>query len=185
MPDQAIPLIGNTGTKSMETSAGLSTYRQGLVSALLGDYPGALVGWGNESIPVAQLDEMRRGLMAGQMWMLGEVGAATRTFMEMPDQSRAVAARLFELGMIQLEGGFPKASADSFTKALTREPQADFAPIARYYLEKLGKPFAEVKKPSDVAAPTVPVTAPVVTSPAAVLGNPVKPALPDPAKPKP
>jgi len=185
MPDQAIPLIGNTGTKSMETSAGLSTYRQGLVSALLGDYPGAFVGWGNESIPVAQLDEMRRGLMAGQMWMLGELGAATRTFMEMPDQGRAVASRLFELGLVQLEGGLPKAAAESFTKALTREPQAEFGPIARYYLEKLGKPFAEVKKPSDVAAPTVPVTAPVVAPSGAVPTNPVKPSVVDPAKPKP
>ena len=189
MPDQAIPLIGNTGNKSLETSAGLSTYRQGLVSALLGDYPGAFVGWGNESIPVTQLDELRRGLMAGQMWMLGELGTATRTFMELPDQSRTVAARLFDLGPIQLEGGMPKAAAESFTKSLKREPLSDISPIARYYLEKLGKPFPETPKLGDVTAPTVPTSAPsapVVAAPAlAIPGTSAKPVVPESPKAKP
>lgn len=161
MPDQAIPLIGNSGgNKSLETSAGLSPYRQGLVSSLLGDYAGGVVLWGNESIPVASLDEMRRGLMAGQMWLVGELGTATRSFIELPDQGRIVADRQFELGLIQLESGMPEAAADSFTKTLKRDSESVLSPIARYYLEKLGKPFPEVKKPETAAAPTVPAAAP-------------------------
>lgn len=176
MPDQAIPLVGNTGGKALETSAGLSPYRQGLVSVLLGNYPGAEVLWGNESIPVARLDEMRRGLMAGNMWLVGELGTATRSFIELPDQGRVVASRLFELGMIQLESGQPEAAADSFTKAAKREPEADFVPIARYYLEKLGKPLPEEKKTEATAAPTVPATAAPPTAPAASSAPAAKPA---------
>jgi tetratricopeptide (TPR) repeat protein len=160
MPDQAIPLMGNMSNKMMETTAGLSSYRQGLVSALLGDYSGAFVGWSNESIPVAKLDEMRRGLMAGQMWLSGELGTATRTFMELPDQGRILANRLFELGLVHIEAGQPQMATDALTEALKRDSESDFVPIAKYYLEKLGKPFVESAKdakatPPD-AAPTVP-----------------------------
>lgn len=164
MPDQAIEFVGNVGASSMEPSAGISKYRQGLVSALLGDYAGAIFGWGAESIPIARLDEMRRGLMAGQLWLSGELGTATRTFMEMPDQLRAVAARQFELGLIQLESGSPEAAAESFANALKREPEADFAPIAKYYLEKLGKPFTEAK-PAAPAGPAATVPASGVSVP--------------------
>lgn len=175
MPDQAIPLIGNSGgNKSLETSAGLSPYRQGLVSSLLGDYSGGVVLWGNESIPVASLDEMRRGLMAGQMWLVGELGTATRSFIELPDQGRIVADRQFELGLIQLESGMPEAAADSFTKTLKRDPESVLSPIARYYLEKLGKPFPEVKKPETAAAPSVPAAAPAAAPAAKPVAQPPK-----------
>ena len=179
MPDQAIPLVGNTaGNKPLETSAGLSPYRQGLVSVLLGDYAGAAVLWGNESIPVASLDELRRGLMAGQMWLVGEIGTATRSFIELPDQGRIVADRQFELGLVQLESGMPDAAADSFTKTLKRDPESVLSPIARYYLEKLGKPFPEVKKPEAAAAPTVP---PAGVDPATPVAAPAtKPAAQPP-----
>ena len=127
--------------------------------------------------------------MAGQMWMLGELGTATRTFMELPDQSRTVAARLFDLGLIQLEGGMPKAAAESFTKSLKREPLSDISPIARYYLDKLGKPFPETPKLADVAAPTVPTSAPsapVSAAPVlAVPGTSAKPVVPESPQAKP
>ncbi len=187
MPDQAITFVSNVGTTGMEPSAGISKYRQGLVLALLGDYAGAVFGWGNESIPVARLDEMRRGLMAGQLWLSGELGSATRTFMELPDQLRAVAVRQFELGLIQLESGSPGAAAESFTNSLSREPEAEFGPIVRYYLEKLGKPVPAAKKATGepaAAAPAAGVSVPEASIPA-VPGVGTKPAPGEPAKPAP
>jgi len=185
MPDQAITFVSNVTNTGMEPSAGISKYRQGLVLALLGDYAGAIFGWGNESIPVARLDEMRRGLMAGQLWLSGEIGSATRTFMELPDQLRAVAARQFELGLVQLESGAPAAAAESLTMALKREPEAEFAPIARYYLEKLGKPVPETKN-TDLTAPVQPtpgITEPAAAKPAGT-AEPATPKKEETAKPK-
>lgn len=176
MPDQAIPLISNAGNPSTETSAGLSAYRTGLVSSLLGDYGGAYVGWANESIPMARLDEMNRGLSAGRIWLVGEVGTATRNFLELPDQSRTLAARYFELGLIQLEGGQPKLAIEAFTKSLGREPESETSAVSKYYLEKMGKPFVETAKPAtEVSAPTVPAAAPAIP-PAGAAGNPAQPA---------
>ena len=180
MVDQAIPLISNVGNRATETTAGLSSYRTGLVSSLLGDYGGAYVGWANESIPMARLDEVRRGLMAGQIWMAGEVGTATRNFLELPDQTRTLAGRYFELGIIQLEGGQPKLAIEAFTKSLAREPESDLAPVMKYYLEKLGKPFVEPAKTGDQApaAPTVPAggtALPAITAPGGAAQPPAKP----------
>jgi hypothetical protein len=183
MPDQAITFVSNVGTSGMEPSAGISKYRQGLVLALLGDYAGAMYGWGNESIPVARMDEMRRGLMAGQLWLSGEVGTATRTFMELPDQLRAVAVRQFELGLIQLESGAPAAAADSFTNSLTREPESEFGAISRYYLEKLGKPVPEVKKPEAGAASSPAAPGLSQPPPAAASTDAAKPAAAETKKP--
>jgi tetratricopeptide (TPR) repeat protein len=157
MADQAIPLMGNIGNKGMESTSGISSYRQGLVQALLGDYLGAYAGWANESIPVAELDEVRNGLIAGKMWVSGEFGPATRSFLDLPEQGRMVASRAFELGILHLEAGQPKLAADAFTKALKRGMDLDFAPLAKYYLEKLGQPFVEpASTESKPDAPTVP-----------------------------
>lgn len=176
MPDQAIPLISNVGNPSTDSSAGLSSYRTGLVSSLLGDYGGAYVGWANESIPMARLDEMNRGLSAGRIWLVGEVGTATRNFLEMPEQSRTLAARYFELALIQLEAGQPKLAIEAFNKSLIREPETEIALIAKYYLEKMGKPFSEPAKPaSGAVAPTVPAAA-SATPAAPAVGNQPQPA---------
>ncbi|MFM7131155.1 MAG: hypothetical protein ACKO0V_17545, partial [bacterium] len=75
-----------------------------------------------------------------------------RNFLELPDQSRTLAARYFELALIQLEGGQPKLAIEAFTKSLGREPESETSAVAKYYLEKLGKPFVEPAKPATEAA---------------------------------
>jgi hypothetical protein len=69
--------------------------------------------------------------------------------------------------------------------ALKRESEAEFAPIARYYLEKLGKPVPETQKTDAITPvqPTPGITEPAAAKPAGTV-EPATPKKEETAKPK-
>jgi tetratricopeptide (TPR) repeat protein len=141
-PDKAQDLLnfGSIGDPNLGSEPGISTYRQGLVYYLLGNYLSTASLWGDQSIPQVRMMRISRALQAGKTLVLGQAAAATDQFLGIPASLEQQASWEFDLAMCELEGGRPDEAAKHFTTALTLHPDLAMRPIAAYYLEQLGKP---------------------------------------------
>lgn len=181
-PDAALELLGNVDDPSLSTGPGSSAYRQGLVSALLGNYENAVALW--EGVSIRQLRDVRTmgAINIGQSMIRGGLADVVRSFSEqsIPTQINTQAQWEYELGMILLESGAPEKAAQHLTTALELVPDMFLRPVIAYYLKKLGKPVPPPREGADGATPA-PTTSPV--SPSPTTASPSNPS-PESTEPK-
>jgi tetratricopeptide (TPR) repeat protein len=157
-PDRALDLLGNTEDPSLNTGPGSAARRQGLVNFLLGNMEYAASLWQDRAIFQARGMQASQALMAGQVFLKGDIRTATQSFLELPNLVATEANWEMDLAFCLLESGEPERASEHFTNALKLMPNLPTRPVIAYYLEKLGKPVP----PPTAQAPTS--TAPVKPS---------------------
>jgi len=161
-PDKALELWqgGNTSDANLSDGIGTAAMRQGRVFLLLGNYTSVVSLWGREAIPQLKFQRALKAPQATRLMLEGDPAAATRTFLELPDEVNKQAVWEFELGMACLEAGEPvDVTAAHLANALNLVPSLPVRPVIAYYLQKLGKPVPvnpqDAKKPASPATGTI------------------------------
>src|SRR5262249_29259793 len=142
-PDKALDLLSkstNVDDPAFGDKPGTSSFRQGRVYMLVGNYDYAANLWSRYSLRSLRFERSFNALSAAAALIHGELKVADNTFESIPAKISPQASWAFDLGISHLEGGDPASAAEAFTAALTLEPKFALRPIAAYYLEKLGKP---------------------------------------------
>jgi tetratricopeptide (TPR) repeat protein len=155
-PERAVELLssGNIEDPALGGEPGVSTFRQGRVYSLLGNYEYAASLWQERAIPQLRFERGIGALSAGQMLIKGEAQPALNTLINIPGKIATQASWEYDLALCRLESGLSDLAAERFTKALTLAPTLAVRPIVAYYLEKLGKPVspANVEEPKPAQA---------------------------------
>jgi hypothetical protein len=155
-PERAVELLssGNIEDPALGGEPGVSTFRQGRVYSLLGNYEYAASLWQERAIPQLRFERGIGALSAGQMLIKGEAQPALNTLINIPVKIATQASWEYDLALCRLESGLPDLAAERFTKVLTLAPTLAVRPIVAYYLEKLGKPVspANVEEPKPAQA---------------------------------
>jgi len=151
--DKAQELLGGVQQQlndpALETEPGMALYRQARVQLLLGNYGVA------EQIYLQAIYQLKsvttRNVLetASTGTLQGNLKLATRVAMGIPNLLATETTWEFELGLILLESGQPKASAAAFTRALTLGPAFAARPLAVYDLEQMGQPIPPPTPPAD------------------------------------
>jgi Tfp pilus assembly protein PilF len=164
---------------------GTSTFRQGQVYLLLGNYLSTASLWQDRAIPRLRLDRSAKALFVGQRMMRGDLLGATNDTMAVPGLIRRQASWAFELAQCLLESGEPARAAEHFTNCLTLTPDLVVRPIVAYYLEKMGKPIPPTTQEKEAQAAS-PAEKPEASSPDKTADEaPKEPApAPEPEAPK-
>ena len=196
--DKALELVTslslNVDDPSLSNGIGTGSHRQGMIYFLLGDYRNAIALWGERSISQIRTYRLMQAPAATQTLLRGEAIAATRMFIELPEQVDQQAEWEFELAMAALEAGLPSAYvAEHLRTALELEPNLGVRPVIAYYLEQLGEPVPPPRpttRPAAIPSPAAPtpVPAPAINPiPDSTAGElPANPLGPDaPSAPKP
>ncbi|APW60594.1 hypothetical protein BSF38_02069 [Paludisphaera borealis] len=189
-PDRALEQLSSGVAEDPNLGEpGTSTFRQGQVYLLLGNYVSAASLWQERAIPRLRLDRSMKALGTGQKLTRGDVLGVANDALSLPGMIRRQAAWEYELAQCLLESGEPTRAAEHYTNTLTLTPDLVVRPIVAYYLEKLGKPVPPSTKEKEAqaaaaatdkpAAPAAPTDKPSEPAPAAE-----KPSAPAPA-PKP
>jgi len=146
-PDRALEQLSSGVAEDPNLGEpGTSTFRQGQVYLLLGNYLSAASLWQERAIPRLRLDRSMKAVMTGQRMMRGDLGGVANDSLAIPGLIRRQASWEYELAQCLLESGEPARGAEHFTNSLTLAPDLVIRPIAAYYLEKMDKPVPPSEK---------------------------------------
>jgi tetratricopeptide (TPR) repeat protein len=186
-PDKANDLIAQSSTDlvedtALDTGPGTPSYRNALVSFLLGYHANAISLLRDRAIPQLRQSIAGQAITAARMLFQGQPLQSVQSTLELTGspaasgQVKTQATWLIHLGLIQLEAGDPEGAAASFTNALELDPANSTRPLLAYYLDRLGKPVPPIPQESDSVAEPLASAAPSSASPSA---NPAQPPQPD------
>lgn len=179
-PDKAMEVLrqGDLNDPNLETEAGMSLYRHARVYLLMGQYEPATVILGQAIARIQALQTQRVLESFTQGTLQGDLKLTSRTGLELVRLVGNRASWEAELGLIDLEYGEPKLSAEGFERALSLEPKLDLRPLLAYYLKQMGRTVPEPPKPEGPAA-AEPGKDPAPAAPAGELPqDPFAPAKP-------
>ena len=178
-PDKALDLlsVGAIDDPNLGTEPGSGALRQGRVYYLLGNYLSAASLWRDRALPRVRMERSNRALNGASFLTRGEAVQATDIFLTIPATLSQQSSWEFDLAMCELEAGIPTEASEHFNKAITLTPDFAVRPIADYYLQKTGKPAADLTKSDQAAAkPATPPIDNAGASPGVVPAESVKPA---------
>lgn len=159
-PERALEMLSSGVAEDPNLGEpGTSTFREGQVYLLLGNYASAATLWQQRAIPRLNLDRAMKALSTGNRMIRGDLIGVATDDLSIPGMIRREAAWEFDLAQCLLEAGEPERAAEHFTNNLTLAPDVVVRPISAYYLEKLGRavpPSTKEKEAQTSATPDKP-----------------------------
>jgi tetratricopeptide (TPR) repeat protein len=151
--DKALELLGelNMDDPALMDSPGSSSYRQGYVHSLFGNYDNTANLW-LRALSQLRASETVQALGSVQSFLHGTPREAANSIQELPNRVATQADWEFDLGFCLLEAGKPVEAAEYLAKSIDLNPNHSARRLSEYYLQRLGKPYKPAEPPATTAA---------------------------------